>query len=133
MNSTIINKLNELYEEFDAMARVFNESYLTAKVQETEVDYTNEAGEAIKVSTKVLFDEFYYHPAGRDCSAGKRLMELYPELFALEDKIKAKRKEIEEYEVTQFGFKGQEMKLPNLIGLIDEIVQFRLKGPEVTQ
>lgn len=131
MNSTVIKKLNELYEEFDAMARVFNESYVTAKVQETEVDYTNEVGEAVKVSTKILFDEFYHHPMGRNSSAGKRLMELYPELFALEDKIKEKRKEIEEYEVTQFGFKGQEMKLPDLIGLIDSIVQFRLAAPSM--
>jgi hypothetical protein len=126
MNSTIIQKLETLYAEFEKIAYVYHETLATAKAQTQEVDYTNEAGEAVKVSTKLLFDELYHHPNGRDCNAGKRINELYPALFELEDKVEAKRQEIQEYEITSFGFAGNHMRLIDFIHLIDSIVEFRL-------
>jgi hypothetical protein len=118
-----IEKLQQLTGEVKDLADKFEQAYTTAleRSKEKEVKYTRTDGNEVKCKEYHIWQELYH--TGRGLSAHKHLEKDYKELFDLEDALNAKKKERDEFEIKEFGFKGNQMTLVDLINLIKKIVK----------
>lgn len=130
MNSTTLKKHKALDEEVKSIGDIYQENLITIKdrSKDEKVDYTKDDGETVNVSENLIWQELYYHPKGQDSAAGVFLRGKYPELFELQDQYEVKKQELQEFEAKEFGFRGNEMTLADLLSIIDGMIEFKLKN-----
>jgi hypothetical protein len=118
-----LEKLQQLTDEVKEFADKFEQAYTTVRerAREKEVEYTKKDGETVTCKEHVIWEELYY--TGRGSNAHKHLEADYKDLFDLEDALIAKKKEKDDFELLEFGFKGNQMTLSDLINLIQKVVK----------
>lgn len=128
MNSTTIEKHAELNTKVKNIGDVYTENFITLRdrSRDNKVDFVNSEGKEHNITEYHVWQEMLLHPDGDESNAAIFLRNKYPELFEMQDQYKELQKELSEFEAKNFGFRGNEMTLANLISIIDGIVEFRM-------
>jgi hypothetical protein len=119
----ITKALRELYDELHSLQDTMTANLRTIQARNNDIEqwYVNSDKKEVKVKEKHLWDEIQM--IGMNSEAGRILLKKYPEVFEMEAKVLAKKKELEDYSLKELGFNPTAMNLVNLIDLINKIIK----------
>jgi len=122
----LLEDYNKIYEELKKHQEVMSENIKTKQDRngKNEVEFEHN-GEVKKLKEEILWQEVYYMGTSGNDSANK-LRELYPDVFKMIDEERELEKGLREFEAKKFGFTYKEMTMPNVLKLIEGMVDYKL-------
>lgn len=119
----LIVKLENLYEELDALTIEASDAINLAR-ENTEKPITITRNEKeIELTEGVLWDEIYSRAL---TNARETLVAIYPDAFAKSELAESKRKELNDFVVSEIGFNPDKMRVSDLLKLVTGYIDYKL-------